>query len=92
VLGECKWQARPAGQDVLRSLVDKTGEIVPKQGQWRVAYLGFSRHGWTEAAQTYAGTFGAHTAPGQANWRPVGMALLDLAQLDADLYRWARHN
>lgn len=90
VLGECKWQTRPVGQDVLRELVHKTGQIVPKQGQWRVLYLGFAREGWTDAAQTFAGTASALTVPEQANWQPAGMALFNLLQVDADLHRWAR--
>ena len=90
VLGECKWQTKPVGQDVLRDLVHKTGQVVPKQGQWRVLYLGFAREGWTHAAQTLAKTASALTVPEQANWQPAGMALLDLSQVDADLHRWAR--
>jgi AAA+ ATPase superfamily predicted ATPase len=90
VLGECKWQTKPVEQGVLRDLVDKTGQIVPKQGQWRVLYLGFARAGWTDAAQAYAGSTGARAVPASANWQAAGMVLLDLSQVDADLHRWVR--
>jgi hypothetical protein len=99
VLGECKWQTRPVGQNVLRELVSKTGHLVPKQGQWRVLYLGFAREGWNDAAQSYAAqsfatqgfaeTVTMVTAPEEATWEAVGMVLLDLSQVDADLHRWA---
>jgi hypothetical protein len=88
VLGECKWQTRPVERSVLRELIDKTGEIVPKQGQWRVAYLGFAREGWTPAAQALADDPDQWEIPSQANWRPVGMKLLTLAQVDRDLTAW----
>jgi uncharacterized protein len=90
VLGECKWHTQPVERDVLRQLIDKTGEIVPKQGQWRVAYLGFAREGWTAAAQALADDPGQWEIPSQANWRPVGMKLLTLAEVDRDLGAWAR--
>jgi AAA+ ATPase superfamily predicted ATPase len=90
VLGECKWQTKPVGQGVLRNLVGNTGQIVPKQGQWRVLYLGFAREGWTNAAQTFAEATSVMSVTEPANWQPAGMALLGLSQVDADLYRWVR--
>jgi AAA+ ATPase superfamily predicted ATPase len=89
VLGECKWQLKPVGRRVLKSLVEKTGEIVPQQGQWRVLYLGFAREGWTEAAQTYADRINETAVSDQTNWQPVGMQLMDLNQVDGDLDSWA---
>ncbi|HRQ42159.1 MAG TPA: ATP-binding protein [Chloroflexota bacterium] len=91
VLGECKWQTRPVGEGVLQYLVQKTGQMVPKQGQWRVLYLGFAREGWTHAAQTFAGSVGVPTLSAPANWQPAGMVLLSLSQVDTDLHRWARY-
>ncbi|MCC6602772.1 MAG: ATP-binding protein [Anaerolineae bacterium] len=90
VLGECKWQTRPIERDVLRKLIDKTAEIVPKQGQWRVAYLGFAREGWTTAAQALADDPDQWIKPPQANWQPVSMKLLTLAQVDRELADWTR--
>jgi len=90
ILGECKWHTRSVERSVLRQLLDKTAEIVPKQGQWRVVYLGFAREGWTAAAQALANDPGQWQTPPQANWRPVGMKLLTLAQVDQDLAAWTR--
>jgi AAA+ ATPase superfamily predicted ATPase len=90
VLGECKWQTAAIGRRVLRDLVDKTEHIVPKHGQWQVSYLGFARAGWTAAAQAYAAAADSLSVPANANWRPTGMKLLDLAQVDKDMTRWVR--
>jgi len=90
VLGECKWHTRPVERSVLQKLVNKTGGFVPKQGQWRVAYLGFAREGWTATAQAFADDPQNLQAPLQANWRPTSMKLLTLPQIDADLRDWAR--
>ena len=92
LLGECKWQTRPVGQSVLRELVGKSDKLVPKQGRWRLAYLGFAREGWTEAAQLFAGNLSELALPAHANWRPVGMRLLDLPQVDTDLRQWVRRD
>ncbi|MCP4421631.1 MAG: DUF234 domain-containing protein, partial [Chloroflexi bacterium] len=89
-LGECKWQDKLVSRSVLRQLVAKTGEIMPKQGQWRVCYLGFAREGWTEAAQKYANEILTVEAA-EGNWQVVEMRLLDLNQVDADLRDWVRH-
>jgi hypothetical protein len=90
ILGECKWHTRPVERSALRQLIDKTAEIVPKQGQWRVVYLSFAREGWTAAAQALADDPGQWQTPSQANWRPISMKLLTLAQVDQDLAAWAR--
>ena len=76
-LSECKWQDSPVSRSVLRQLVAKTDEIVPKQGQWQVCYLGFARDDWTQSAQAYADTLEAQGN----NWRSVGMKLVDLNQV-----------
>lgn len=93
ILGECKWQPRPVERSVLADLVAKTDQIVPRQGQWRVYYLGFGREGWTEAAQTFARELTTGNT-GQTNWQAVGwqvvgMKLVDLAQVDRELHEWA---
>ncbi|MBK8934916.1 MAG: ATP-binding protein [Chloroflexi bacterium] len=89
VLGECKWQTKAAGREVLTNLISKTGQFVPEGGQWRVLYLGFSRLGWSEAAHAFAAGGGDWAATATANWQPIGLKLLDLAQVDGDLYGWA---
>ncbi len=90
-LGECKWQDRSVSRSVLRQLVAKTGEIVPKQGRWQVYYLGFARDGWTEAAQTYANEFSVAENQ-EKNWQARGMRLLNLNQVDTDLRDWVRRS
>ena len=84
ILGECKWSPRAMGRSVLHDLVSKTGEIVPRRGNWAVYYLGFARGGWTKAAAAFANE---QTKAG-TNWHIEGMRLLDLEQVDADLTRW----
>lgn len=86
-LGECKWGAKRAGRRILTDLIAKTAEILPKQGQWRIIYLGFARGGWTPAAKDYAEELSKGVESGD-NWRVAGARLLDLEQVDADLARW----
>jgi uncharacterized protein len=87
VLGECKWGPEPSSRSVLTELVEKTAEIVPSQGRWQVYYLGFARAGWTAAAHAFAQEV-ANAPQAGANWRVLGMRLLDLAQVDHDLGTW----
>lgn len=88
ILGECKWSPQVIGRNVLTDLVGKTEEVVPAQGQWQIYYLGFARTGWTESAKTFAIELSTNHLTGR-NWRAVGMRLLDLDEVDKDLYRWA---
>lgn len=87
VLGECKWSPDPSGRSVLTELVKKTAEIVPSQGHWQIYYLGFARAGWTVASHAFAQEIASVPQTG-ANWRAVGIRLLDLAQIDQDLEAW----
>jgi len=87
LLGECKWGPHLMGRSVLQDLVNKTAAVVPAQGRWRVAYLGFARLGWTAEAHQYA-TALARTAAETANWEMVGMQLFDLKQVDRQLADW----
>lgn len=87
VLGECKWGPQTMGRTVLVDLVNKTTEFVPKQGQWRVLYLGFARAGWSEQAHAFAQGVKA-TPPTGVNWRGTLMQLLDLDKVDQDLTEW----
>ena len=76
------------GAGVMRKLAGKSGTVVPKKGKWRVAYMGFARDGWTDAAHQLAADMQVWTTPDGANWQPVALRLLDLAQIDTDLHRW----
>lgn len=88
ILGECKWGTNSIGQSVLQQLVEKTAEIMPKQGHWNVKYVGFARVGWTDTAYEFAGNISQPVDP-KANWSVVGMDLLDLQIVDQDLQTWA---
>ena len=91
ILGECKWTLSPVDRDVLYKLVEeKTSEIVPGQGNWRVYYLGFSRSGWTRAALEYQKAIQRGQLSGK-NWQVVGMRLVDLQQVDQDLEQWSMY-
>lgn len=87
-LGECKWSPRAMGRDVVETLVQKTAEFVPSEGNWRVYYLGFARGGWLAEAQSFAKSFGKAQTSGE-NWRAVGVSLFDLSQVDEDLKAWS---
>jgi uncharacterized protein len=87
ILGECKWDRHPIGVDVLKGLIQKTDEIVPKEGKWKVFYLGFARAGWSKAAIEYAAQVSKKNQEG-SNWLGTGMELLDLGKVDEDLGQW----
>jgi AAA+ ATPase superfamily predicted ATPase len=89
IMGECKWSPKAIDRNVLEDLVHKTAEFVPSEGKWRVYYLGFARGGWLSEAQSYAKTFEKVKLQGE-NWNAVGMALLDLSQVDQDLRDWSQ--
>jgi len=88
VLGECKWGPQTMGRSVLVDLVNKTAEVVPKQGQWRVLYLAFARAGWSEQAHTFAHELKA-TSPAGVNWRGTTIQLLDLDTVVKELAAWS---
>ncbi len=85
-LGECKWGTDDSGRKVLTTLVEKTGEIVPGDGQWQVFYLGFDRAGWTEAARAFADELVGEAG---RNWTTAGARLVTLADVDRDLATWS---
>lgn len=84
-LGECKWTTRPVSPSVLKALVQKTSEMVPKSNHWQVFYLGFSRSGWTAGARDYAASI-RQQERAKGNWDIAGMRLLDLEEVDNDLH------
>ncbi len=89
VLGECKWLRERGKAAVLQELVEKKApRVVPTSGNWQVYFLGFSRAGWNENAVEYAKNV-AQTHPAGANWQILGMRLLSLDEVDADLHAWA---
>jgi AAA+ ATPase superfamily predicted ATPase len=85
ILGECKWSPKTMSSDVIDTLVAKSDAIVPKQGQWRVFYVGMARGGWSQEAQTAVDSLDVSGS----NWRATGGSLFDLNEIDADLTRWS---
>jgi AAA+ ATPase superfamily predicted ATPase len=87
ILGECKWDRHPIDLSVLTELVGKTEKVIPKEGNWRVYYLGFARSGWTQAAHSFSESLPKARLKGE-NWHAVGMLLKNLEQIDSDLNEW----
>lgn len=82
ILGECKWSPKMMGADVLDTLMQKTEAVVPKDGKWRVFYVGLARGGWTAEAHDRANRFMPATGK---NWTSVGMKLVDIDEVDQSL-------
>jgi len=87
ILGECKWDRHTIDLGVLTELVSKTEKVVPKEGDWRVYYLGFARSDWTQAAHAFSESLPKAKLKGE-NWHAVGMLLKNLEQIDSDLHEW----
>jgi uncharacterized protein len=88
ILGRALWDKPPAELNVIQELLNQTASVVPKKGQWSVYYVAFSSAGWTEQAMTGASRMTERNGRGK-NWQAVGVRLVDLDQLDADLRRWS---
>jgi hypothetical protein len=86
ILGECKWDRHPKDVGTLEKLIDKTDKVLPKDGQWKVFYLGFARSGWTSNAIEFA-KIEVKKAQGK-RWQSVGMLLRNLDQIDDELTAW----
>lgn len=67
----------------------QAAKIIPKQGKWKVHFLGFSRGGWTSGAQAYQDEISRQPVRGE-NWVSVGMRLVTLDELDNDLAQWTK--
>ena len=87
VLGSSQWNQDPADLSAVQDIVERTSSIVPKGGKWTVFYVGFASGGWTKEARALAAELARHGTG--KNWKPAGVRLLDLADVDADLTRWA---
>lgn len=92
VLGCCLWNEQPADLRPFEELVQRTSATIPiGEEDWSVYYIGFAAGGWSEKAQTQAKTVVLEDKAGRARrkWQPVGIRLIDLATVDADLARWS---
>ena len=85
-LGECKWNRQKIGVAVLKKLIEKTEMVLPKNGTWKVFYLGFARRGWTEPAIQFAQTEAAKSRG--KRWQAAGILLRTLDQVDEELNEW----
>lgn len=85
VLGICQWGESPCELDTLNNLVTKTQAVIPKSGSWSVYYVGFSSSGWTPLALEQANHINHFKTLSGRGWQCIGMQLLDLERLDADL-------
>lgn len=91
VLGDSFWDEKPMGLDVIEALVQKTSSVLPKDHQeWSVYYVLFSASGWTEEARQQAEQLILDMSQGRRRrWQPVGIRLVDLAELDMNLMEWS---
>lgn len=91
VLGNCYWQEAPCGLEAVDELVGDINTILPKdEDVWSIYFSLFSASGWTEEAQEKArGRIVSVSQRGRRRWRSVGVRLLDLATVDADLAQWS---
>lgn len=87
ILGECKWNRQKMGVSVLKDLVEKTEKVLPREGDWQVFYLGFSRMGWKQSALGFARDFSAQGFGG-TRWQAVGILLRNLDEIDQELADW----
>jgi AAA+ ATPase superfamily predicted ATPase len=88
ILGECKWTRTPNNRKALVKLVEEKAEkIIPRQGNWNVFFVGFSRAGWTSGAFAYQEQINQQPPAGK-NWKVSGMLLVELEQLDQDMQKW----
>lgn len=59
MLGECKWGRQTQGRKVVDTLINRTAKVVPKEGDWTVRYVFFTRTPLTVPAQERANEIGA---------------------------------
>jgi uncharacterized protein len=87
ILGDCWWTETPIDLLQITELVnDKTEKIIPRDGEWKVFFLGFSRSGWTEEALVFQEQLNRQALAG-VNYLTCGMRLVDLDQIDDNLRR-----
>ena len=87
ILGECKWNRHSMGVDILKALIEKTDKVLPREGDWQVYYLGFSRLGWKQSALDFVRDFSAQNVRGK-RWQATGILLRNLSEVDQELADW----
>lgn len=92
VVGGCYWQGEPLGFGLIQEMVKRSQAVLAGDwGEYSVYYLGFSALGWGEGVKEQAERYVAMAGSGRGktNYRPSGIRLLSLAEIDHDLARWA---
>ena len=74
---------------VLDTLRRKTEAVVPRQGNWQIAYVGMARGGWVKNATTVASRLITDAEGNGRNWRVSQTVLVDLVEIDQDLANWS---
>lgn len=88
VLGHCHWGNEPADPALLiEHLINKDIVSMMPKGKWSVFFVGFSSSGWLKTLTIDDLLKEAHDIT--RKWEPVGLRLLDLEEVDADLFNWA---
>ena len=79
------------GSEAIADLVQNVNTIVPKDEEtWQIYFTLFSSSGWTDEAQAEARSIVlAASSRSRRRWRSMGIRLLDLATVDADLAQWS---
>ncbi|MCA9932554.1 MAG: ATP-binding protein [Anaerolineales bacterium] len=87
-LAVCQWSDDPVNGDRLETLVRQTDLVVPDgEEDWTVYYLGFSSAGWLPDTEATIARYAQERQHGKP-WHYAGIRLVDLAEVDSDLYRW----
>lgn len=91
-LAVCDWTENPATEEEMlqsmKDLIKKTSLIVPADGRtWRVYYVGFSSSQWATTLQAQLAKLAQQNAKGKP-WNALGVRLVDVEQVDQDLFHW----
>jgi uncharacterized protein len=87
VLGSCTWDKKQAKIKEIEKLIKRTPPVVPKDEDWSIYYIGFAASGWSEGTEEEASEIVRAAAKGKP-WNVVGVQLLDLERVSADLSTW----
>lgn len=92
VVGSCYWQPTPLDFGAVQESIKQAKAILPSgHGDYSIYYLGFSAVDWPakvkEEAEKYVASLGS--GRDKTSWRPSGIRLLSLDEIDRDLIRWA---
>jgi uncharacterized protein len=87
VLGYCFWEHEPVDPALmLQQLINKDVITMLPKGKWSVYFVGFSASGWLDTLTV--DDLLAEAAKVSKRWEPIGLRLLDVNEVDADLFRW----